>query len=71
MNPKWNPITLMVLGSVLTVFSYFTSLLYASTGYQVALGIIMTTFGMLTLASGVVLAYLHFFRDAPDARFRR
>lgn len=71
MNPKWNPIVLMILGTVLTTFSYLTSLIYVETGFQATMGIIMTTFGMLTVASGVVLAYLHFFRDSPDPRLRR
>lgn len=70
MNPRWNPITLMVLGTLLTVFSYLTSLIYVQTGFQATLGVVMTAFGMLTVASGVVLAYLHFFREDP-ARFRR
>lgn len=71
MNPRWNAVILMVLGTVLTTFSYLTSLVYVQTGFQATLGIIMTAFGMLTVASGVVLAYLHFYREPPDARFRR
>lgn len=71
MNPRWNPIILMVLGSVLTIFAYLTSLVYVQTGFEATLSIIMTTFGMLTVASGVVLAYLHFFREDSSRPGRR
>lgn len=65
MNPKWNPITLMVLGTLLTVFSYITALMFVENGFQATMGVILTSFGMLTVVSGIVLAYLHFFRDEP------
>ena len=66
MNPKWNPIVLMVLGAVLVIFAYVTSAWYSA-----AFSIIVLSVGGLTLASGVVLAYLHFFRDDATRAPRR
>lgn len=71
MNPRWNPITIMILGTVLTVFSYLTSLFFVSAGFEVAMAVGLAAFGLLVLASGIVLAYLQFYRDQPRVPGRR
>ena len=74
MNAKWNPIVLMSVGGGLVLFAYVTTLLVDLHGIQTWAALSVIGFGMLTLASGVVLAYLHFFREgtAPaSSRFTR
>lgn len=57
MDPKWNPIALMVLGTGLTLVAFFSSASYPLTA--VIIGLVV---GALTLASGVVLAYIQTIR---------
>lgn len=71
MNAKWNPIVLMSVGGGLVVFAYVTTLLVDLSGVQTWSALSVMGFGMLTLASGVVLAYLHFFREEPARLPRR
>lgn len=74
MNAKWNPIVLMSVGGGLVLFAYVTTLVVDMHGMQTWAALSVMGFGMLTLASGVVLAYLHFFREgaAPaGSRFMR
>lgn len=71
MNPRWNPITIMLVGTLLTVFAYLTSLFFVSSNFEVILALLLTGFGILALASGIVLAYLQFYRDQPRAPGRR
>jgi hypothetical protein len=71
MNPRWNPVTIMILGTLLTVFAYVTSLFFVSSAFEVTLALMLTAFGILTLASGVVLSYLQFYRDEPRGPGRR
>ena len=63
MDPRYNPITVMVLGTVLAVMAYVTSLTLVDTTFEATVALLMTAFGLLTLASGIVLAYWQFLRD--------
>lgn len=58
MDPRWNPIALMALGTALLVFSYLTS-----NGYPVVPVIVGMSVGAGVLACGVVLAFIQTFRD--------
>ena len=74
MNAKWNPIVLMSVGGGLVLFAYVTTLVVEMDGVQTWAALSVIAFGMLTLASGVVLAYLHFFREGTGpavSRFAR
>lgn len=66
MNARWNPIVLMSVGGGLVLFAYVTTLFVEMDGVQTWAALSVIGFGMLTLASGVVLAYLHFFREKPQ-----
>lgn len=70
MNPRYNPILLMGLGSALLILTYVTSLLYADTAARLALAYTVMAIGILVLASGVVLAFIQTFRETPETRRR-
>lgn len=70
MNPRYNPILLMGLGSGLLILTYITSLFYANSASKLALSYVLMIIGVLTLASGIVLAFIQTFREAPDTRRR-
>ena len=72
MDPRWNPITLMVLGAALMVFTYTMSFFFEGTVFSQVMSVIVLALGALTMASGVVLAYLQMFRDqSVSSRFGR
>lgn len=70
MDPKWHPTILMVLGATLLVFTYVTSLFFVENTLQASIAFTVMTVAVLTLASGVTLAFIHTFRKDP-MRFRR
>lgn len=63
MDSRYNPITVMILGAGLAIMAYVTSLTLVDTTFEATVALLMTAFGLLTLASGVVLAYWQFLRD--------
>lgn len=70
LNPRYNPILLMALGSGLLILTYVTSLIYVDSAAKLALAYTVMAIGILTLASGIVLAFIQTFREAPDTRRR-
>jgi hypothetical protein len=71
MNPKWNPIVLMVLGTALMVFASLSAYFVAVDIFAQVVSLIVLAFGALTMASGVVLAYLAMYRDPVPRLGRR
>lgn len=63
MDARYNPIMVMMLGTGLAVMAYLTSLTWVDTTFEATVALLMTAFGLLTLASGVVLAYWQFLRE--------
>lgn len=70
MDPKWHPTLLMVLGVTVLVLTYVTSLFFVENTMQAAIAFTVMTVAVLTLASGVTLAFIQTFRKDP-VRFRR
>lgn len=72
MDPKWNPMILMLMGTLLMVFAAIA--VYSGWARELfgqVVSMIVLALGALTMASGVVLAYMQMFRRDPFERLGR
>lgn len=66
MDPKWHPLALMVIGGVILLVTYFSSLFFVQTTLSAVIAFTVLTIAALTLASGITLAFIHTYRkEAP------